>query len=468
MAHYRSRRRSRPVSSYRPLVGFLLIASFGILFAGCSDPQEIPQADEFSFTAEDVARFRELIGNTAGTGTSVPSLALGTGTGATNTPVVDLSLSGTYTAIRDASTEGENDFRVTNEFLNVRAAPNVTSAQVGRLLKGEKVEVIEFVDAAWAKIRIEGGEGYVSNRYIAKLVSEEEFSTEKAKYEGRYFVDFGFLNVRKSADSNSEKIGEIPGQTFVRPLSQDNVWARVPFAEGEGYVAVQYLSPFLPNLLVRQSTFPLPVLQYRADMEGSMDAFVRHVDRLKQEGFTLWTLRDFYNVLLQQQDRDVRVPPKTVVFTIANITSDSLQEVTDVLRASGVSATLFLQTQYVGAGGISQAQLQTLVANGNDIQSGGHTGDDLRSLTNAQIDLELKQSRALLEDATGRTVYAIGYPIGGMNDRITGLANDAGYLLGVGAEARKSFKRSELLRMPSFVVRPDQTSDDIVGLVSGG
>jgi hypothetical protein len=38
MAHYRSRRRAatRSSSAFSPVVGFLLIASFGILFAGCT------------------------------------------------------------------------------------------------------------------------------------------------------------------------------------------------------------------------------------------------------------------------------------------------------------------------------------------------------------------------------------------------------------------------------------------------
>ena len=56
-------RRSHTFNS-GPIIAFLLIASFGILFAGCGrtnikGPEDV-DSEEFTFTEEDVARFREL------------------------------------------------------------------------------------------------------------------------------------------------------------------------------------------------------------------------------------------------------------------------------------------------------------------------------------------------------------------------------------------------------------------------
>lgn len=458
----------------RPFVAFLLIASFGILFAGCGTPP--PEEDVFTFTEEDVARFRELAGSSRGSGSGEtadePRIALtGTGGASSSLPKLDLSMAKTYSALRSGPTgAGEELYRVTNAYLNVRSEPKVTATEVARLTQGDQITVLDFIDAAWAKAKLDDGkEGFVSTRYIAKLVSEEQLAAERKKYEGVYFVDFGFLNVRKAPDAGSEKIGELPGQSLVRPISMDKVWARVPFAQGEGYVAVQYLSPFTPQFLVRQESYKLPILHYKlASGDDTLASLRSHIAALKQQGVTLWTLRDLRELVLTQEDRDVRVPPKAAVIAISDITGENVQEVSQALQAAGASATLFLRTSDVGIDGITEKTVLTLAANGFDVQSGGHTGDDLRSLTNAQMQLELQQSRVLLEEMTGKPVFAIGYPIGGVNERVMQLAGEAGYLFGLGSAPDATFGRTQFLRLPGFIVSGSMTPEDVVSIIQGG
>lgn len=469
---YEPVRRSRRGIATRPFVAFLLIASFGILFAGCGAPP--PEEDVFTFTEEDVARFRELAGSPdGGSGATVadePRIER-VGSGAVGSlPKLDLSMAKTYEAVRAGpSGTGEDLYRVTNAYLNVRSEPKVTATEVARLLQGDQLTVIDFVDAAWAKTKLpDGKEGFVSTRYIAKLVSEEQLAAERKKYEGLFFVDFGFLNVRKAPDAGSEKIGELPGQALVRPISMDKVWARVPFHDGEGYVAVQYLSPFAPQFLVRQETYKLPILHYKlASSDDALPALRAHVAALKQAGITLWTFRDLRQLVLTQEERDARVPPKTAILAISDVTASNIQEVSQALQAAGASATLFVRTADIGIGGITEKTVLSLAANGFDVQSGGHTGDDLRSLTNAQMQLELQQSRALLEEMTGKPVSTIGYPIGGVNERVMQLSGEAGYLFGVGSAPDATFGRAQFLRLPSFIVSGSMTAEDVVGIVKG-
>jgi peptidoglycan/xylan/chitin deacetylase (PgdA/CDA1 family) len=117
--------------------------------------------------------------------------------------------------------------------------------------------------------------------------------------------------------------------------------------------------------------------------------------------------------------------------------------------------------------GITEKQVLTLLANGHDVQSGAHTGDDLRSLTNAQVELELKQSRKLLEDMTQKEIFAIAYPLGGVNSRVEEKAQEAGYLLGLGAAQDRTFQRSQLLNLPNFALSASSTAEDVLGLVKG-
>lgn len=231
---YRPSRRNSNVSS-RPLIAFLLIASFGILFAGCGrtdikGPEDAEGTEEFTFTEEDVARFRELTQETSsssarsGSGEDVVlDIREASSLEGTEAPVLDLSLVKTYGAIRSGpGATGENLFRVTNEFLNVRDKANVTATSLERLDQGALVKMVELVSAAWAKIEYAPGkEGYVALRYLSKVTSENKLAEEKKVFGGVYFVNFGFVNVRKEPSAQSEKLGEIPGQSFIKPISKE-------------------------------------------------------------------------------------------------------------------------------------------------------------------------------------------------------------------------------------------------------
>jgi uncharacterized protein YgiM (DUF1202 family) len=474
MTRYRSFRRASPPNTATPIIAFLLIACFGLLFVtGCSSTVESPEktADD-TFTAEDVARFQQLTSEQS----SAPAMS---GAVLSNAPAeqaqtsapaatytVDPALKKTYDAYRMASSGGAaNTYRVTNTFLNVRAEPSVSAASVGRLDQGDLVTLIEFANATWAKITMQNGtQGFVSAQYISKLTTESKLKDEQKAFEGVYFVNFAFVNVRSSPNTGGDKIGEIPGQAFVRPLSVEKDWARVSFEGKDGYVSTQYLSPFLPNFLVRQDTYTLPILQYAVQEEGTLLALIPHVTALKKNGVNVLTFRDLLRTVQTQEARDVRLPPKSVILGITGLTPQNIKPVTDALLAAKIPATLFVQTSHVGMSGISEQTLLNLQANGFDIQSGGHTGDDLRTLTNPQTDLELGQSRAMLEEITHQSVFAVAYPQGGANERVMQQAATAGYLFGVSGSPDKSFSREQFLRLPSYAITSGMTAEDVLRL----
>lgn len=486
----RSRRRIR-FTTLHPFAVFLLVACFGLLF-GCRGPSDVEE--EFVFTEEDVARYRELAreaetdvrGLRTGTGAlrtdgEVPEggrpylEGLSGGTGAAlpisgDVAVLDLSLLPTYRAIRAGGTTMQgNIYRVTNEFLNVRAKAVTTAAAVARLERGELLEVAEFVNAGWARVKtvVGGTEGFVAQQYIARMTSDQKLPEEKKKFAGMYYVNFTFVNVRAAPDQKSEKLGELPSQALVKPTGIQGAWARVPFEGGEGYVSMNYLSPFQPRFLVRQERYELPVLHYRLGQTDVLEAIVQHVARLRQEGYTVWTFRDFHDFLLRQEQQDVRIPAKTVLLALSGLTPDTVRELSDALTPSTTRATLFLEARHLGLSGITEKMVLTLQANGFDLQSMGHTGDDLRALTNAQVELELRQSRQLLEGFTRKRVVAIAYPQGGVNDRVQELAMEAGYLLGMTSTPDRAFTRDQLLRLPSYLIFPSMGAEEVLTMVRG-
>jgi uncharacterized protein YgiM (DUF1202 family) len=480
MAHRSSSSRSyrKPVAG--PFLAFLIVASFGLLFVGCKGPESVSENQDFVFTQENVDQAHQLaVSATSGStltesGSSEPYLEPldPSASGATtDTAVLDLSMVNTYNAIREGQgTTGKDTYRVTNEFLNLRDKASTTAGNLARLVYGDSVELISFTNASWAQVKTAAGQtGYVSVRYIAKMTTDEELAGEKKKFDGQYYVSYGFVNVRKEASQGSDKIGEIPGQTILKPNSIANGWANVTYNGMTGFVATSYLSPFKPNFIVRQNQYTLPVLHYQMTNGQESDilkALETHVAALKAQGKNFITFATFHDLLLQQQKQNTQVDTNDVIIAITNVTPDNVHMISDALNTAAVPATLFIQTKYVGLSGITQKTLLTLIANGFDIESGTHTGDDLRALTNAQMDLELKQSRKILEDMTGKPVFAVAYPQGGSNDRVMQLASADGYLLGLGTGSDKTFTRDQLLNIPGIDIFPNMTADEVTTLVT--
>jgi SH3-like domain-containing protein len=466
------------------MVAFLLLASFGMLLAGCGK-QEAP--DEFVITDSDMERFRELadkaderIDQTQGTGstsTAVTFDAGETGTGTlsgqdrlaqVNIPTLDLSRVGLYDSLRTAASTSDA-YVVNLEFANMRSAPSTKNGTlVARLDRGAAVRVIDFVDAEWARVKAvsDGKEGFMVSRALAKSVTEDRLEAEKAPFANTYFVDFAFVNVREAPDQKSAKIGEIPGQSLIRPLARDDQWTKVSFQGKEGYVSSAYLSPFLPTFLVRQDKFTLPILMYDLSQQGTFEMLSGHIAALKQAGFSFKTLRSFHDLLVNG-GANARLTGKNVIIGITGLTAANVKAASDSLLGSGVTGVLFIRTDQVGIRGITEKTLITLVANGLDVESAGHTGDDLRALTNAQVELEFKQSRKLLEDMSRRSVVAVAYPAGGVNDRVSEIAGDSGYLFGVSNSPERSFGRDQLLRLPSYPVFPGMAADEAVRTATG-
>ncbi len=452
---------------------YLLFAPAALLLISCGSSTEYE--DTFTFTAEDaeeVSAILDRIENEQGGSTETVTGGSGADLLAQNTQeevVIDVADAHRFDSIRsELGALEENTYRVTNAFLNVRETPTVSGGMVEELKQGDLVKVIAFPDARWAEIMLtDGRKGFVSTAYISQVVSDEKLEEIRKKYEGQYEVNFAFLNVRAEPKSGALKIGELQSHQIIKPLSIDGEWAKVQYEGKDGYVSTQYLRPYLPTLLVRQERFKIPVLRYRGDEAGTAGALVQHLATLKASGKTPMTLRDFYEFLLEQEKRDVRVPADRVILLISDVTKDTVKDIADALRASGVQATFFLASDSVSAEGISPQTVRLLVANGNDVQSGGVSGEDLRAMTNQQVLTEIAKSRQILEELTGQDVFAIAYPRGGVNDRVMDQAMQAGYLFGVTLtpSVGEGFERSQFLALPSNIITSSTTEQTLKTLV---
>ena len=403
----------------------LLLPALLLISCGSSVEEE----DSFTFTADDAEKISEIldrIENGQGTVESTEGLvegALPLDSGVVvveEEVVVDVADAHRFDALRSklGSLE-ENTFRVTNAFVNVRESPSIQAPLVEELTQGALLKALSFPSAQWGEVQLEDGRhGYVSTAYIARVVSDEQLEAIKKQYEGQYEVNFAFLNVRAEPKAGALKLGELGAHELVKPLAIEGEWARIPYAGKEGYISSQYLKPYLPKLIVRQERFTIPLLRYRGDEAGIADTLVRHLAFLKAEGKNVITLRAFYDLLLTQQQRDTKIPGNYVILLIADATKETIKDIADALRASDATATIFVASDQIGADGISPDLIRLLSSNGNDVESAGKTGNDLRALTNQEVLTELAKSRQVLAELTGKEIIAVAYPRGGTNDRM--------------------------------------------------
>lgn len=460
MPYHTTRRRQ---TRFNPFVFLILISCFGILFVGCSSQPSPKDPDLVTFTEfdlENAAKLKqqdEVKLELGQTGTVIPTI-VETGTRSSLASIAS-KLNPEYVALR---TPISGQFIVNNDFVNVRSQPKITASIVSRLERGAALEVVEFVDNAWAKVRINGTDAYVSKRYIAKLIADTDLVADKSQYAGLYFVDFGFLNVRQNPDTEASQIAQLPGQAIIKPLSMDSVWARVQIDGKEGFVAREYLTPFEPDYIVRQSKYNLPIIVLDARNENAATILLQLIAALQKTNTNFLTFRDFYTLLQSQQNKQVLVPPNTVILAIDYVTPATVNELSDAVYASNIKATMFIKGSDLSIAGITEKKLLNLQANGIDVQAGGFTGDDLRALTSEQVRLELNQTKELLQELIRKPILTVSYPYGSTNERINELAAETGYLFGVSNTVGASFTRSDFLQLPRTEISSQSDADAFI------
>ena len=124
-------------------------------------------------------------------------------------------------------------------YLNVRQSPSTHAPVIARLMRGTEVTVTS-IQNGWAKVKVDGKEGYVSTTYLTPLVIDAVIPEKTtAKY---VHVDPGSrLNLRKEPSLNAPIVAMLPRGTKVEVLSESNGWAKVKVNGKTGYVSAQYL-----------------------------------------------------------------------------------------------------------------------------------------------------------------------------------------------------------------------------------
>jgi peptidoglycan/xylan/chitin deacetylase (PgdA/CDA1 family) len=158
--------------------------------------------------------------------------------------------------------------------------------------------------------------------------------------------------------------------------------------------------------------------------------FRSEMQALKDNGITVIPMKD----LLAWRRSEKSIPLKSCVITIDDGYISGYSVAWPILKEYGYPFTMFIYTNYVGAGGksISWNQLEEMRDAGVDIESHTLSHRDLRHAPRGQdyatwLHNEVYQSKAILEDKLGIKISVFAFPYGTHNEVVRKTAMEAGY-----------------------------------------
>ncbi len=201
----------------------------------------------------------------------------------------------------------------------------------------------------------------------------------------------------------------------------------------------------------------LPVLMYHSistnpknNLCVSEEQFDAEMEWLYSQNYYTLSMDEFCEALSD----GASIPEKSVLITFDDGYPDNYKAAWPILKKYDFVATFFIITGTVEtSSGMTWEQLKELVQGGNSI--GSHTvhHHDLSTLSEAQQEKELGDSKKILEDNLGINVKAICFPSGKYNESTLRILPTLGYKVGVttkGGDARRSDGQFTLCRIRIF------------------
>lgn len=182
----------------------------------------------------------------------------------------------------------------------------------------------------------------------------------------------------------------------------------------------------------------VPILVYHnisAQEKGRLSIAAKNFDaqikQLHADGFHALSLADFMAFTAGRQ----QLPRRSVLLTFDDGYKAFVQYARPILKDYAFGATLFVYTDFIGAGsGLSWQELRTLSEQGYDVQAHSKSHDNLRRKEGEseaayarRMETELAFPLTLFKKNLPRPVEALAYPFGEQDDELIPLVAKYGY-----------------------------------------
>ena len=151
--------------------------------------------------------------------------------------------------------EGLTTVYVTANALNVRTAPDATSAKLGTLAKNTAVEG-KYISKDWFEIEYKGHTGYISTKYITATKPAEAVKTTTVYTTAN-------LRVRAGATTDSKQLGVLKKGTAVETYGKKNGWYEIRYNGKKAYISAKYTTTTKPQAAQTTTVYTTANLRVR-------------------------------------------------------------------------------------------------------------------------------------------------------------------------------------------------------------
>ncbi|HEY3065575.1 MAG TPA: polysaccharide deacetylase family protein [Methylomirabilota bacterium] len=186
----------------------------------------------------------------------------------------------------------------------------------------------------------------------------------------------------------------------------------------------------------------VPVLVYhdiapqaKGRMVIAAKTFEEQMQYLKAQGYRVVSMRDFYDFISLNR----QLPRKAVLLTFDDGYKSFMTYAYPVLKQLGFTATLFVYTDYVGAGrnALTWDDLNRLAREGFDVEGHSKTHSDLRRRQGESEAEQVRRLRSemdvpqkLFQQRFGQPARFLAYPYGAQDDTVLQNVREFGYVAG--------------------------------------
>lgn len=249
-----------------------------------------------------------------------------------------------------------------------------------------------------------------SNDYIVLIATKSDtYESLAGNYLGNEKLSYIISEYNKNAPVTA-------GKTIIIPLKPVNPGGIYP----DGYQTVPILC--YHRFSAKKSSNKTTV---------SAETFDRQMAYLKNNGYTVITLKDLYDFM----DYRRRPPAKSVLITMDDGWKTAKTIAYPILKKYGFPAVLFVNTDNIktrqNPHTLSWNELKELKGTGLfEIESHSVTHADLSGIPDEQLHTELEKSKRMITSILGTAPSSIAYPYGLFNGKVVDMMKKYGYKAG--------------------------------------
>jgi peptidoglycan/xylan/chitin deacetylase (PgdA/CDA1 family) len=196
-------------------------------------------------------------------------------------------------------------------------------------------------------------------------------------------------------------------------------------------------------------------------------SFEEQMHYLKSQGYRVVSLKEF----LEFTSLKKQLPRKSLVLTFDDGYRAFIQYAYPILKELGFTATLFVYTDYIGAGvtALSWADLKKLAAEGFDIEAHSKSHGNMRRAATESADeyakrlaAELNVPKDLFSKNLGYLPQSLAYPYGSQDDVVVQRTKERGYAAAFTVRRQGNPSFVEPLRIHRSQIYSEMSLDDFI------